>query len=43
MKKAGFEGAEIKDPKVMWMKAGKDEVRKTLDKEEAENRQQRFF
>jgi hypothetical protein len=43
MEKAGFEGAEIKKPEEQWLKAGRAEVKKALDKEEYEQKQQRLF
>jgi hypothetical protein len=43
MQEAGFEGAEIKNPKEQWLKAGETEVKKALDKEEYEQKQQRLF
>lgn len=39
MEKAGFEGAQIKNPEEQWIKAGKADVKKSLDKEEYEQKQ----
>lgn len=43
LEEAGFEGMEMKKPEEQWLKVGKSEVIKTLDKEEAEKSQQRLF